>query len=88
MSVTVNLPPAIEKEVQGYTMFEGRTLEQLFLDLLKKEFERKRAYRRVADVEEWESQFDELVEKSSAVQRGTEPYKFNRADAYPEGEFA
>lgn len=45
MSVTINLPPAMEKEAQGYTMLEGTTLEQMFLAYLKKEFERKRAER-------------------------------------------
>ena len=89
MSLTINLPPAMEREARGYQMLEGTTLEQMFLDYLRKEFERKRAaVRRVEDVDEWESQFDELVESSSVGLEGTEPYKFNRADAYPEGEFA
>lgn len=88
MSLTINLPPAMEKDAQSYTTLEGTTLEQMFLDYLKKEFERSRERRRVTEMDEWESRFDELVEKSSAGQMETEPYKFNRADAYPEGEFA
>jgi len=78
----------MEKDAQSYMTFEGKNLEQMFLEYLKKEFERSRERRRVADVDEWESQFDELVGKSSVGQNGTEPYKFNRADAYPEGMFA
>ena len=46
MSVTVNLPPAMESEAREYKMLEGMTLEQMFLDLLKREFERKRALHR------------------------------------------
>lgn len=38
MSVTVNLPSAMENEARGYKMLEGMTLEQMFLDLLKREF--------------------------------------------------
>jgi len=42
MSLTINLPPAMETEARGYRMLEGSTLEQMFLDYLKKEFERRR----------------------------------------------
>lgn len=43
MSVMIDLPPALEKEVQRCSLFEGMTIEQLFLDYLWKECERKRA---------------------------------------------
>jgi len=43
MSLTINLPPAMETEARGYRMLEGTTLEQMFLDCLEKEFERRRA---------------------------------------------
>ena len=43
MSVMIDLPPALEKEAQGCSLFEGTTLEQMFLDYLWKECERKRA---------------------------------------------
>ena len=46
MSLTINLPPAMEREARGYQMLEGTTLEQMFLDYLRKEFERKRAEQR------------------------------------------
>ena len=46
MSLTINLPPAMEKEAQGYTLLEGTTLEQMSIDYLKKEFERRRAMQR------------------------------------------
>ena len=88
MSVTINLPPALEKEAQGYTLLEGKTLEQMFLDYLKKEFERSRERQSTAGADEWESKFDEQVARSSANLKGSKPYRFNRADAYPEGEFA
>ena len=42
MSVMIDLPPALEKEVQGCSLFEGTSLEQLFLDYLWKECERRR----------------------------------------------
>jgi len=88
MSLTINLPAAIEKDVLSYTTLEGTTLEQMFIVYLKKEIERSRERRRVADADEWEARFDELVTKSSAGMKGTEPYEFNRADAYPDGTFA
>ena len=43
MSVMIDLPPALEKEVLGCSLFEGTSLEQMFLDYLWKECERKRA---------------------------------------------
>ena len=44
--------------------------------------------RRRHSTDEWEKKFDSLVETSTSRLRGTAAYKFNRADAYAEGEFA
>ena len=87
MSIMIDLPPAMEQEARGYVMLDGVTLEQLALACMEKEFARRRANRDSA-CDDWEAQFDELVEKSSKGVMGTEPYVFNRADAYPQGEFA
>ena len=42
MSITIDMPPAMEREAREYTMLEGKSLQELFLDYLRKEFERNR----------------------------------------------
>ena len=87
MSIMIDLPPAMEQEARGYVMLDGMTIEQFALACMEKEFARRRVNRDSAS-EDWETQFDALVEKSSRRMIGTDPYVFNRADAYPEGGFA
>ena len=87
MSIMIDLPPMIEQEARGYVVLDGITIEQLALSCIEKEFARRRA-NRVSSRDDWEAQFDALVEKSSRGVMGTKPYIFKRADAYPEGEFA
>ena len=43
MSITIDMPPAMEREAREYTMLEGESLQQMFLSYLRKEFERRRA---------------------------------------------
>ena len=43
MSITIDMPPAMEREAREYTMLEGKSLQEMFLDYLRKEFERSRA---------------------------------------------
>ena len=45
MSITIDMPPAMEREAREYTMLEGESLQQMFLAYLRKEFERRRAER-------------------------------------------
>ena len=87
MSIMIDLPPTIEQEAKGYVMLDGMSMEQFVLVCMENEFARRRENRAVV-CDDWESQFDELVLKSSERMQGTKPYVFNRADAYPEGEFA
>ena len=84
MSIIVDLPPAMAQEAQEYATVQGTTLERMLFDCLKSELER----RRVQD--EKASQLMARWRKVVRDGRGrrTEPYVFNRADAYPEGEFA
>ena len=42
MSISVELPPAVESEVREYVSLEGTTLDRLFLDYLKMRMERRR----------------------------------------------
>ena len=42
MSITIEMPPAMEREAREYTMLDGDTLQQMFLAYLRKEFERRR----------------------------------------------
>jgi len=58
-------------------MLEGTTLEAMFMDCLTQELKRKRGAKVVLD------RLDSLVAKTSPRLSGA-PYKFNRADAYPE----
>ncbi len=84
MSIMIDLPPAMAQEAQGYADLRGTTLEKALLDCISAELERSRNRSENASrlMERWR----ELVRKGRG--RLTEPYKFNRADAYPEGEYA
>ena len=81
MSITIDLPPAMAQEAREYVTVQGTTLERMFLDYLGRELKKRR------EAEAVMSKLDELVKETSARLTG-EAYKFNRADAYPEGEFA
>ena len=82
MAITIELPPQMEKEARGYSLLEGSALERMFLDCLKKEFERRRK------AAEAIARLDALIEKTGGRLKG-EPYRFNRADAYePEIPYA
>ncbi len=88
MSIMIDLPPAIEQEAKGYVVLDGMPMEQFVLVCMENEFARRRERRQVrspkamAAIAEWKR----LVAQSRG--RLTEPYKFKRADAYPEGEYA
>ena len=84
MSIMIDLPPAMAQEAQGYAELRGTTLEKMLLDCVAAELERSRRKRENATrlMERWR----ELVRKGRG--RLKEPYKFNRADAYPEDEYA
>ena len=43
MSISVELPSAMEREVMEYVRGQGKTLDQLFIDYLQDEMMRKRA---------------------------------------------
>ena len=81
MSITIDLPPAMAQEARDYAIVHGTTLERLFLDYLRNELRRRH------ETGEVMTRLDALVRKTSTRLTG-EAYKFNRADAYPEGEFA
>ena len=76
MSITIDIPPAIEKEACDYVAVQGTTFERMFLDYLAAELKRRR------DLDAAMSEFDALVETTS--KRRDTPYAFNRADAYAE----
>ena len=84
MSYTMTMEPEVEREATAYAAYRGFSMEQLMrycIEKVVREESRKRALAK-AKLEE----LDLLVEKSRG--RLSEPYVFNRADAYPEGEFA
>ena len=91
MRIMIDLPPAMAQEAQEYAMallrkmgLEGTTLERVLLDCIKTEMERRRTESETATqlMDRWRA----VVRKGRG--RRTEPYVFNRADAYSEGEFA
>ena len=84
MSIMIDLPPAMAQEAQEYATIQGTTLERMLFDCLKVELERRRKDGETATrlMDRWR----EVVRKGRG--RRTEPYVFNRADAYPEEEFA
>lgn len=81
MSIMIDLPPAMAQEARDYATVRGTTLERMLFDYLKLELAKRRK------VEEAMAKLDALVLRTSKRLTG-KPYKFNRADAYPEGEFA
>ena len=82
MAYVIEMPPVIMQEIKAYERATGQSLEPSIVEFVKQELRR----RQTAD--DWESRFDKLVEASSSRLVGTPAYKFNRADAYAEGEFA
>jgi len=83
MSIMIDLPPAIAQEAQEYATVQGTTLERMLFDCLKAELERRRKNEKAKQLmDRWR----EVVRQGRG--RRTEPYVFNRADAYPESEFA
>ena len=84
MSIMIDLPPSMAQEAREYATVQGTTLERMLFDYLKAELERRRTQDETAT--KLMAKWRELVRKGRG--RLTEPYVFNRADAYPEGEFA
>ena len=84
MSILIDLPPAMAQEASEYATVQGTTLERILLDCIKAEMERRRTESETATqlMDRWRA----VVRKGRG--RRTEPYVFNRADAYSEGEFA
>ena len=84
MSIMIDLPPAMAQEAKEYAAVQGTTLERILLDCIKTEMDRRRTESETATrlMDRWR----EVVRKGRG--RRTEPYVFNRADAYSEGEFA
>ena len=50
MSITIDMPPAMEREAREYMMLEGKSLQQMFLDYLKGEMRKSREAKRQKDV--------------------------------------
>ena len=82
MAYVIEMPPVVMQEVRDYEKATGRSLEPRLVDFIMQELRRRHS------TDEWEKKFDSLVETSTSRLRGTAAYKFNRADAYAEGEFA
>ena len=88
MSYTMTMEPEVEREAATYAAYRGFSMEQLMrycIEKVVREELRKRAeHERMVAAKRVE--LANLARKYS--KRVDVPYKFNRADAYPEGEFA
>ena len=82
MSITIDLPPAIVREIREYEKATGISMNGKIAAFVEKEIRISR------ELAKWEEEFDKLVQAGASRLPGPEPYKFNRADAYPEGEYA
>ena len=80
MSFMITVPPAIIQNAQVYANEQGTTVDSLVVEYLAS------LGRKKVDKDKWLSNWERLVSESSGTT--TEPYVFNRADAYGEDEFA
>ena len=76
MCMMLNIPPAIEAGVVDYERSSGKTVEQVVIDYLTKEFAEQKKREMLA------RRFEEMVEHQTPLDG--EPYKFRREDAYDE----
>ena len=74
MSIMIDIPPAMAEEAREYATVQGTTLEKMLVEYIRNELAKK------ASVDRAMEQLDSLVRQSHG--RLSEPYKFNRADAY------
>ena len=76
MCMMLNIPPAIESQVPAYEKAMGKSVEQVLIDYLAREFaamqERQQRVRR----------FRELVARQTPL--AGKPYQFHRQDAHDE----
>jgi hypothetical protein len=82
MAYVIEMSPVVIQEIQDYERATGQSLEARIVEFVKNELRRRR------ETDEWEAKFDSLVKSSSSRLSETDAYKFKRADAYPDGEFA
>lgn len=77
MSLTIQVPPAMEQEAIAYAEMRGTTLEAILFECLRREMDARREHeQRISD-------FEAFVD-SHSVDLG-HSYKFSRQDAYDEG---
>ena len=81
MPITLDIPPALVQEINDYEKTTGRSVSSMFVAFVEREVRRSR------ETVEWAAELERLVKKTSSTLPGSEPYKFNRADAYPEDVF-
>lgn len=72
MCITLDLPPALEREAEEYAKERGTTLNEMVMAYIRRTLDGKDAIRRFRS---------HVLEVTPARLRG-EPYKFRRADAY------
>ena len=76
MCKMLDVPAAIETRIADYEKATGRSLQQMFLDYLQKELDRREEGRKRVQ------RFHELLAKKTKLTG--EPYRFRRQDAYDE----
>ena len=86
MSVMVDMPPVIVRQANEYAELSGCSFQEFLcrsVEMYIAEQERKRRI----EADAWERKFNSFLNRTNS--RNSEPYEFNRADAYePEVAFA
>lgn len=76
MSVTLQVPPAMENEAREYAAFCGLSMEEIVFDCLRRVIrERRMRQKRASDLE--------AFVRCNGVNTG-EPHRYTRSDAYEE----
>ena len=76
MCMMLDVPTSIEDRVADYEKTTGRSLQQMFIDYLKKELDRAEEGRQRV------KRFQELLARKTKLTGA--PYRFRRQDAYDE----
>lgn len=78
MSITIDMPPVMEREVRDYVAVRGTTIERIVFSYLKNEIVQRRKKEAQCRVR----RFRDLVARQTRLEG--EPYVFRRQDAYEE----
>ena len=76
MSITIDMPPVMEREVRNYVAVKGTTIERMVFRFLENEV----VHRQKTEAQCRVRRFRDLVARQTRLEG--EPYVFHRQDAY------